>query len=203
MVQIIWEIRPALAFILSAQPIKYFSSWIKQCALCKRKKTRFKYMNTEKRWGYIGLCQILIFPIFQVDGYSDGKPDETLVNRRSLSLQQARKLQATLVRVRNYHRLTHSLTGVKCRATSVAKNILHRLQSQSMMQQKIILVSKHSLPQIRALVLQLRVPLSFASAFGFLPKTHFETYTRGQLSASKCWPLWHYPAIRVRCSTGY
>ena len=25
------------------------------------------------------LCQILIFPIFQGDGYSDGKPDETLV----------------------------------------------------------------------------------------------------------------------------
>ena len=33
--------------------------------------------------------------------------------------QQARKLQATLVR--NYHRLTNSLTGVKCGATSVAK----------------------------------------------------------------------------------
>ena len=33
--------------------------------------------------------------------------------------KQARKLQATLVR--NYHRLTHLLTGVKCRATSVAK----------------------------------------------------------------------------------
>ena len=35
--------------------------------------------------------------------------------------KQARKLQATLVRVRNYYRLTYSLTGVKCRATSVAK----------------------------------------------------------------------------------
>ena len=34
--------------------------------------------------------------------------------------EQARKLQATLVR--NYDRLTDSLTGVKCRATSVAKN---------------------------------------------------------------------------------
>ena len=33
--------------------------------------------------------------------------------------EQARKLQATLVQ--NYHRLTDSLTGVKCRATSVAK----------------------------------------------------------------------------------
>ena len=36
------------------------------------------------------------------------------------SIKQARKLQATLVR--NYDRLTDSLTGVKCRATSVAKN---------------------------------------------------------------------------------
>ena len=35
--------------------------------------------------------------------------------------KQARKLQATLVR--NYHRVTHSLTGVECRATSVAKDI--------------------------------------------------------------------------------
>ena len=34
-------------------------------------------------------------------------------------IQQARKLQATLVR--NYRRLTDWLTGVKCRATSVAK----------------------------------------------------------------------------------
>ena len=42
--------------------------------------------------------------------------------RRELKrIQQARKLQATLVR--NYYRLTYSLTGVRCRATSVAKNI--------------------------------------------------------------------------------
>ena len=34
--------------------------------------------------------------------------------------KQARKLQATLVQ--NYEPLTHLLTGVKCRATSVAKN---------------------------------------------------------------------------------
>ena len=34
--------------------------------------------------------------------------------------KQARKLQATLVR--NYHWLTYLPTGVKCRATSVAKN---------------------------------------------------------------------------------
>ena len=34
--------------------------------------------------------------------------------------EQARKLQATLVR--NYDPLTGSLTGVKCGATSVAKN---------------------------------------------------------------------------------
>ena len=88
MVQIIREIRPAPAFILSAQPIKYFSTWIRQCAPCKRKKTRFKYRNRENWWWYVGLCQILIFPIFQVDGYSDGKPDETLVTRLSLSLQK-------------------------------------------------------------------------------------------------------------------
>ena len=34
--------------------------------------------------------------------------------------KQACKLQATLVR--NYESLTHLLTGVRCRATSVAKN---------------------------------------------------------------------------------
>ena len=147
MVQIIREIRPAPAFILSAQPIKYFSTWIRQRAPCKRKKTRFKYMNTEKRWGYIGLCQILIFPIFQVDGYSDGKPDEALVTRLSLSLQKY-------------------ITQIT-------------MMQQCILYQKIILVSKFSFPQIRALVLRLRVPLSFASAFGFLPKTHFETYTKG------------------------
>ena len=38
-------------------------------------------------------------------------------------VQQACKLQATLVR-NSAHRLTYSLTGVKCRATSVAKNLL-------------------------------------------------------------------------------
>ena len=37
--------------------------------------------------------------------------------------KQACKLLATLVR--NYHRLTHLLTGVKCRATSVAKKCKH------------------------------------------------------------------------------
>ena len=37
-------------------------------------------------------------------------------------MKQARKLQATLVR-NSAHRLTYSLTGVKCRATSVAKNM--------------------------------------------------------------------------------
>ena len=37
-----------------------------------------------------------------------------------MSKQQARKLQATLVR--NYQPPTDRLTGVKCRATSVAKN---------------------------------------------------------------------------------
>ena len=36
-------------------------------------------------------------------------------------MKQARKLQATLVQ--NYDRLTDSLTGVKCRATSVAKKL--------------------------------------------------------------------------------
>ena len=37
----------------------------------------------------------------------------------SQMVKQARKLQATLVQ--NYDSLTYSLTGVKCRATSVAK----------------------------------------------------------------------------------
>ena len=40
-------------------------------------------------------------------------------------MKQARKLQATLVR-NSVHRLTYSLTGVKCRATSVAKNMTFR-----------------------------------------------------------------------------
>ena len=39
-----------------------------------------------------------------------------------LTPKQARKLQAT-VQVRNYRPLTDSLTGVRCRATSVAKNV--------------------------------------------------------------------------------
>ena len=43
-----------------------------------------------------------------------GHEDPTLI-------KQARKLQATLVQ--NYDPLTHLLTGVKCRATSVAKNM--------------------------------------------------------------------------------
>ena len=38
-------------------------------------------------------------------------------------LKQARKLQATLVR-NSAQRLSDSLTGVKCRATSVAKKVL-------------------------------------------------------------------------------
>ena len=43
------------------------------------------------------------------------------------SLKQARKLQATLVR-NSAQRLSDSLTGVKCRATSVAKKLanLHK-----------------------------------------------------------------------------
>ena len=43
-----------------------------------------------------------------------------------LNMKQARKLQATLVQ--NYHRPSHLLTGVKCRATSVAKN--YRVEKQ-------------------------------------------------------------------------
>ena len=39
----------------------------------------------------------------------------------SIKINKLASLEATLVR--NYDRLTHSLTGVKCRATSVAKNI--------------------------------------------------------------------------------
>ena len=48
------------------------------------------------------------------------RPQDTTTDS-SCRTKQARKLQATLVRVRNYYRLTYSLTGVKCRATSVAK----------------------------------------------------------------------------------
>ena len=40
----------------------------------------------------------------------------------SQMVKQARKLQATLVQ--NYDSLTYSLTGVKCRATSVAKKTI-------------------------------------------------------------------------------
>ena len=40
-------------------------------------------------------------------------------DKRNHLKEQARKLQATLVR--NYHSLARLLTGVKCRATSVAK----------------------------------------------------------------------------------
>ena len=48
----------------------------------------------------------------------------TIITHQSLrggykKKKQARKLQATLVR--NYDRLTVSLTGVKCRATNVAE----------------------------------------------------------------------------------
>ena len=42
-------------------------------------------------------------------------------NTTTTTTKQARKLQATLVR--NYAPPTHSLTGVKCRATSVAKKL--------------------------------------------------------------------------------
>ena len=35
---------------------------------------------------------------------------------------QLASLEATLVR--NYYRLSHSLTGVKCKATGVAKNLV-------------------------------------------------------------------------------
>ena len=45
---------------------------------------------------------------------------ESGIKNRGPHKKQARKLQATLVR--NYDRPTDSLTGVKCRATSVAKN---------------------------------------------------------------------------------
>ena len=46
--------------------------------------------------------------------------------------KQARKLQATLVRVRNYYRVTYSLTGVKYRAASLAKNPNESVKSLSM-----------------------------------------------------------------------
>ena len=45
------------------------------CAMCIRGQV----------WG-CGHCQILICPIFQVDGYADGKTDETLVTELSCSL---------------------------------------------------------------------------------------------------------------------
>ena len=50
--------------------------------------------------------------------------------QEQLLQKQARKLQATIVR-NSAQRLTDSLTGVKCRATSVAKKIKKKgLQSQ-------------------------------------------------------------------------
>ena len=42
-------------------------------------------------------------------------------HQRKIVFKQARKLQATLFR--NYDLIAHSMTGVKCRATSVAKKI--------------------------------------------------------------------------------
>ena len=52
-----------------------------------------------------------------------GRKKTKLQNGHSVK-KQARKLQATLVR--NYDPLTDSLTGVKCRATSVAKNLARK-----------------------------------------------------------------------------
>ena len=55
--------------------------------------------------------------------------DCSVVFLNVLLSQQARKLQATLVSgSRNYDPLTYSLTGMRCRATSVAKNIYHLLK---------------------------------------------------------------------------
>ena len=52
----------------------------------------------------------------------EGEPEAKLhQGKKKPGSKEACKLQATLVRVRNYHRPTDLLTGVKCRATSVAK----------------------------------------------------------------------------------
>ena len=50
----------------------------------------------------------------------DRKLEKKCTAMKLPGIEQARKLQATLVR--NYDRVTYSLTGVKCRATSVAKD---------------------------------------------------------------------------------
>ena len=57
------------------------------------------------------------------------------------------KLQATLVPVRNYHRPTDSLTGMRCRATSVAKElgagfVFDKLARQNLKKQQKIEHSK-------------------------------------------------------------
>ena len=67
--------------------------------------------------------------------------------------KQARKLQAKLVPVRNYHPPTDSLTGVRCRATSVAKKIKHYSRG----------ISKYA----NALHTQLRVGQSYLNSHGF------------------------------------
>ena len=74
------------------------------------KRSMLVRMITPSQWMMMVMVIILAFDMihsFQNDG------------KQYLNWKQARKLQAMLVR--NYYRLTHCLTGVKCRATSVAK----------------------------------------------------------------------------------
>ena len=76
---------------------------------------------------------LFVFPLHQVS--SDQLLDKphlslgcsSIFHGKKLShTKQARKLQATLDGCnQNYDPLTRSLTGVKCRATSVAKNLMH------------------------------------------------------------------------------
>ena len=66
-------------------------------------------------WGHKCLSLGLFFEI-KIKRQDSADFSQILVNSVR---DQARKLQATLVR--NYHRLTDLLTGVKCRPTSVGK----------------------------------------------------------------------------------
>ena len=69
-------------------------------------------MHYVSDWHYLlTLNQILYLKIFSICNVSW----KSLLRNNKLA-----SLEATLVR--NYYRLTHWLTGVKCRATSVAKN---------------------------------------------------------------------------------
>ena len=96
----------------------YFNNLISSCKcgiIIFQEEGHFSIFFVQNKWSTIGVWA------WKVQLFCNQRSGRLSLHQRKIVFKQARKLQATLFR--NYDLIAHSMTGVKCRATSVAKKI--------------------------------------------------------------------------------